>query len=158
MSSLPNTAQIISELEYELEGSINVCPWLDHGPRSKERELPNLPIRFESQIMGRGVRKESYRIYRSALKVRFPCQSRLCGLFSSDRRTLGVLETDGFDASLPTWSLGGRLILIHFGANDTAFRVYNKCPQFLEPVEDALYEVINRASDAGITPLHVAAL
>ncbi|KAH0910390.1 hypothetical protein HID58_033711, partial [Brassica napus] len=28
--------------------SINVCPLLDHGPRRKERELPNLPIRFET--------------------------------------------------------------------------------------------------------------
>ncbi|KAF3566202.1 hypothetical protein DY000_02015313 [Brassica cretica] len=73
-------------------------------------------------------------------------------------QSLELPRKDGFDASLPTWSLGGRLILIHFGANDIAFRVYNKCPQLLEPVEDVLHEVINRASDGGITPLHVAAL
>ncbi|KAF3578738.1 hypothetical protein DY000_02034737 [Brassica cretica] len=97
--------------------------------------------------MGRGVRKESYRIYRSALKVRFPCQSRLCGLFSSDRRTLGV-------DIINLWNYRRKAIALL----DTAFRVYNKCPQFLEPVEDALYEVINRASDGGTTPLHVAAL
>ncbi|KAG2291460.1 hypothetical protein Bca4012_007419 [Brassica carinata] len=88
--------------------------------------------------MGRGGgRKESYRIYCSALKVRFPFH---------------------FDAGLPTWSLGGRLILIRFGANDIAFGVDTKCLQLLEPVEDVLQEVINRASDRGITPLHVAAL
>ena len=100
MSPLPNTAQIISELEYELEGSINVCPWL--GTTSavptilcfmskKLFALGSLTNEFQpvhtglserlkpfilfSQIMGRRVRKESYRIYWSALKVRFLCQS-----------------------------------------------------------------------------------
>ncbi|KAH0894389.1 LOW QUALITY PROTEIN: hypothetical protein HID58_056818, partial [Brassica napus] len=41
---------------------------------------------------------------------------------------------------------------------DIAFGVDTKCLQLLEPVEDVLQEVINRASDRGITPLHVAAL
>ncbi|KAG5378427.1 hypothetical protein IGI04_026269 [Brassica rapa subsp. trilocularis] len=63
-----------------------------------------------------------------------------------------------FDASLPTWSLGGCLILIRFGANDIAFGVDTKCPQLLEPVEDVLHEVINGASDRGITLLRVSAL
>ncbi|KAH0886421.1 hypothetical protein HID58_062517 [Brassica napus] len=128
--------------------------------------------------MGRGVRKESYRIYRSALKVRFPCQSRLCGLFSSDRRTLAAPYSTFVVPNSPLYyaTSQGRhelYLLVESGVDiinlwnyrrkaiallDTAFRVYNKCPQFLEPVEDALYEVINRASDGGITPLHVAAL
>ncbi|KAL0670776.1 hypothetical protein Bca4012_033480 [Brassica carinata] len=79
MSPLPNTAQIISELEYELEGSINVCPWL--GTTSALLPTPR----------------------------------------SLSLTLLSIMPPAKADTS-------------------------------------ALYEVINRASDGGITPLHVAAL
>ncbi|WZZ54696.1 hypothetical protein YC2023_054803 [Brassica napus] len=120
--------------------------------------------------MGRGVRKESYRIYRSALKVRFPSapystflvpNSPLYYAASQGRHELYLLVESGVDI-INLWNYRRKTALMqacqHGHWEDTAFRVYNKCPQFLEPVEDALYEVINRASDGRITPLHVAAL
>ncbi|CAF1699096.1 unnamed protein product [Brassica napus] len=104
MSPLSNTAQIISELEYELEGSINVCPWLA-APYSTF-VVPNSPIYYAA---GQG------------------------------HHDLYLLVESGVDI-INLWNYRGKTALMqacqHGHWEDIAFRVYNKCPQLLEPVEE----------------------
>ncbi|KAH0889017.1 hypothetical protein HID58_051446 [Brassica napus] len=104
---------------------------MNHGRRSKERELLNLPIRFETAPYSTFVVPNSPLYYAAG----------------QGHHELYLLVESGVDI-INLWNYRGK---------DIAFRVYNKCPQLLEPVEDVLHEVINRASDGGITPLHVGA-
>ncbi|CAF1864083.1 unnamed protein product [Brassica oleracea] len=126
MSPLPNTAQIISELEYELEGSINVCPWLA-APYSTF-VVPNSPLYYATS-QGRHEVNQFVRSQRFQQVLTF---------------MLYLLVESGVDI-INLWNYRRKAIALlmalmqacqHGHWEDTAFRVYNKCPQFLEPVEE----------------------
>ncbi|KAF3548997.1 hypothetical protein DY000_02009625 [Brassica cretica] len=104
-------------------------------------ELDKTSLKTLLLIMGRGGgRKESYRIYCSALKVRFPLRFLTFDLFCF------LLQLHRLSAALS-------VIMGRGGGRKESYRIY--CSALKVSV---LQEVINRASDRGITPLHVAAL
>ncbi|KAF3494011.1 hypothetical protein DY000_02053365 [Brassica cretica] len=91
-----------------------------------------------------GGRKESYRIYCSALKI----MDRGGGRKESYRIYCSALKVRKLLATPPCV----RNSPLHYAAaqghhEDIAFGVDTKCPQLLEPVEDVLHEVINGAPD-----------
>ncbi|CAN6987238.1 unnamed protein product, partial [Brassica oleracea var. botrytis] len=116
-------AQIISELEYELEGTINVCPWLA-APYSTF-VVPNSPLYYAA----------GHEVNQFVRSQRF--QQVLTFM-------LYLLVESGVDI-INLWNYRGKVIALltalmqacqHGHWEDIAFRVYNKCPQLLEPVEE----------------------
>ncbi|CAG7862286.1 unnamed protein product, partial [Brassica rapa] len=95
----------------------------DHGPRRKERELPNLPICFETAPYSTFVVPNSPLYYAAG----------------QGRHELYLLVESGVDV-INLWNYRRKTALIqafqHGHWEDISFRVYNKCPQFLEPVEE----------------------
>ncbi|CAN6972284.1 unnamed protein product, partial [Brassica rapa subsp. trilocularis] len=95
----------------------------DHGPRRKERELPNIPIRFETAPYSTFVVPNSPLYYAAG----------------QGRHELYLLVESGVDI-INLWNYRGKTALMqacqHGHWEDIAFRVYNKCPRLLELVEE----------------------